>query len=128
MSFPSVKCRRICLALLCGAFLSWAHVGRTISVRAQSSQTAPADAPPQPQSTAAGPAAQAQPPAPSDAPEMNSQDAPVPLRVRIDLIPVRVVVRDSQGRAVTNLHKEDFQLFEDGKPQDIANFAVETPA
>ena len=55
---------------------------------------------------------------------MSAQDAPVPLRVRVNLIPVRVVVRDTQGHAVANLHKEDFQLFQDGKPQEISNFAV----
>jgi len=29
---------------------------------------------------------------------------------------------------VGNLRKEDFQIFEDGKPQDISHFSVETPA
>ena len=58
---------------------------------------------------------------------MSAQDAQVPLRVRVNLVPVRVVVRDSNGHAVANLRKEDFQLFQDGKPQEISNFAVETP-
>jgi VWFA-related protein len=57
---------------------------------------------------------------------MDAHDAPVPLRVRVNLVPVRVVVRDAQGQAVADLHKEDFQLFQDGKPQEISNFAVET--
>lgn len=57
---------------------------------------------------------------------MSAQDAPVALRVRVNLVPVRVVVRDANGHAVANLHKEDFQLFQDGKPQEISNFAVET--
>jgi VWFA-related protein len=57
---------------------------------------------------------------------MSAHDAPVPLRVRVNLVPVRVVVRDANGHAVANLHKEDFQLFQDGKPQEISNFAVET--
>ena len=38
---------------------------------------------------------------------------------------VRVVVRDDNGRTVGNLHKEDFRLFDDGKPQEIADFSVE---
>ncbi|HEY6444432.1 MAG TPA: VWA domain-containing protein [Candidatus Acidoferrales bacterium] len=62
----------------------------------------------------------------AEAPEMSAQDAPVALRVRVNLVPVRVVVRDANGHAVANLHKEDFQLFQDGKPQEISNFAVET--
>ena len=41
---------------------------------------------------------------------------------------MRVVVRDANGKAVADLEKDDFQLFEDGKPQPITNFIVETPA
>lgn len=59
---------------------------------------------------------------------MSTRDNPVPLESRVNLVPVRVVVRDSDGNAVANLHREDFQLFEDGKPQIISNFTVETPA
>ena len=40
---------------------------------------------------------------------------------------VRAVVRDSQGRAVGNLHQEDFQVLDKGKPQVISQFEVERP-
>jgi VWFA-related protein len=63
-----------------------------------------------------------------DAPEMAAHDLPVPLQSRVSLVPVRVIVRDSQGQAVANLQKDDFLLFEDGKPQTISNFAVEVPS
>lgn len=63
-----------------------------------------------------------------DAPEVNTQEFATPFRVRVNLVPVRVVVRDAQGHAVANLRKEDFQIYEDGKPQDISTFSVETPA
>jgi VWFA-related protein len=43
-------------------------------------------------------------------------------------VPLRVVVRDPAGHVITNLHKEDFQVFEDGKLQEISHFSVETPA
>ena len=59
---------------------------------------------------------------------MTTHDNPVPLQSRVNLVPVRVVVRDSNGNAVANLHREDFQLFEDGKPQIVSNFTVETLA
>jgi VWFA-related protein len=59
---------------------------------------------------------------------MSTHDNPVPLESRVNLVPVRVVVRDSDGKAVANLHREDFQLFEDGKPQIVSNFTVETLA
>jgi len=59
---------------------------------------------------------------------MSTHDNPVPLQSRVNLVPVRVVVRDSAGNAIANLHREDFQLFEDGKPQIVSNFTVETLA
>lgn len=40
------------------------------------------------------------------------------------LIPV--VARDSLGRAVGNLTKEDFQVFDKNKPQAISGFSIET--
>jgi VWFA-related protein len=48
-----------------------------------------------------------------------------PLKAEVSIVPVRVVVRDSNGHAITNLRKEDFKLSQDGKQQQIANFSVE---
>jgi VWFA-related protein len=50
------------------------------------------------------------------------------LQVERNLVLVRVVVRDAKGAAVANLRKEDFELFDRGKPQTILNFSVEKPA
>jgi VWFA-related protein len=50
------------------------------------------------------------------------------IKVSVKLVPVTVVLRDSKGNAVGNLRKEDFELFDNGKPQPIASFSVETPA
>jgi VWFA-related protein len=47
--------------------------------------------------------------------------------VNVKLVTVRVVARDGQGHAVGNLRKEDFQLFDRGKPQTITQFDVEQP-
>jgi VWFA-related protein len=52
-------------------------------------------------------------------------DSASTFKIDVKLVPVHVVVRDAQGRPVANLHKEDFQLFDQGKPQVIAQFAVE---
>lgn len=125
MSIPA-SCRRlrVCLALLCGTALAGIAFSTASRVLAQSSQnsgtTISPAATPMP-----APTGQTQSPS-AEAPEMSAQDAPVALRVRVNLVPVRVVVRDANGHAVANLHKEDFQLFQDGKPQEISNFAVET--
>src|SRR4051794_20652662 len=43
-------------------------------------------------------------------------------RVNVRLVLARVVVRDGSGHAVGNLHKEDFELFDNGKRQVISNF------
>lgn len=49
------------------------------------------------------------------------------LKTERNLVTVRVVVRDSKGNALGNLHKEDFRLLDNGKPQIITQFAVEAP-
>src|SRR5271166_6462285 len=58
--------------------------------------------------------------------EMNTRDSPIPFSVRVNLVPVRVVVRDAQGHTVPNLREDDFKVFEDHKPQLISHFSVET--
>jgi VWFA-related protein len=47
------------------------------------------------------------------------------LRVRVNLVLVPVVVRDAAGNAVGNLHVENFHVFDNGKPQEIVQFAIE---
>jgi VWFA-related protein len=50
------------------------------------------------------------------------------LKVSVKLVPVSVVLRDAKGNAVGNLRKEDFQLFDNNKPQPISSFTVEKSA
>lgn len=50
------------------------------------------------------------------------------IRVETNLVSIPVSVRDRQGRFVTNLRQDDFQIFENGVPQDIRHFApIEQP-
>jgi VWFA-related protein len=51
---------------------------------------------------------------------------PGTIRVRVRLIPVDVIVTDQNGRPVVDLKKEDFRLLENGRPQDIRHFTVQT--
>jgi VWFA-related protein len=64
---------------------------------------------------------------PTENSELVSQDSPATFKVRVNLVLVRVVVRDNQGKVVTNLRREDFQLFDNRKPQAITYFSSETP-
>jgi VWFA-related protein len=59
------------------------------------------------------------------APPSNATQAADGLTLHIDvnLVQVDAVVTDRQGRAVTNLKPEDFEILEDGKPQPITNFS-----
>lgn len=59
---------------------------------------------------------------------MNTRTSQTPFQSNVNLVPVRVVVRDSKGVAVKGLTREDFQVFQDGKVQNIAHFSEITPA
>jgi VWFA-related protein len=69
--------------------------------------------------------AQAQAAASQNAPEMATRDEPTAFQAKVNLVMVPVVVRNAQGRAIGNLTKENFQLFDKGKPQEISRFTVE---
>ena len=60
--------------------------------------------------------------------EITTHDAPATFRSGVNLVLVPVVVRDRAGRAVANLQKDDFLLFDRNKPQVITRFSIETPA
>ncbi|MGA2697500.1 MAG: VWA domain-containing protein [Terriglobales bacterium] len=57
--------------------------------------------------------------------EIESRDEMPSFKVNARLVLVRVVVRDAKGQTVTDLHEEDFQVFDKGQPQTISHFSVE---
>ena len=124
MSARSGRLFRLSLAALCASLLVCAITSVALA-QAQSSQQSTTVQPPQQSSSGNAPAQTA--PA-SDKPEVDTHDSSIPLESRVNLVPIRVVVRDPKGHVVTDLRKEDFQVFEDGKLQDISHFSVETPA
>src|SRR4029453_5554152 len=74
----------------------------------------------QPVSQAPAPPPQAQQPAqqtPVDQP-------PFTFRVEGNYVEVDALVTDADGKPIANLTKDDFELFEDGKKQDVATFAL----
>ena len=100
------------LSLVCAI---WFFVCPTIVLAQGSSQSAPATSP-APESASK-----------QNAEELATHDEPTTFKVNVKLVVVRAVVRDSQGRAIGNLHQEDFQVFDKGKPQVITQFEVEQP-
>jgi VWFA-related protein len=51
---------------------------------------------------------------------------PPTITVNVNRVMIPVVVRDKQGRAVGDLKREDFQVFDNGKLQPISGFMVES--
>jgi VWFA-related protein len=67
------------------------------------------------------PAAQQQPqPSQTPTPEEDSDDDVV--RITSNLVQFDAVVTDKQGRHVADLRPEEFEVYVDGKPQEITNF------
>ena len=47
------------------------------------------------------------------------------IRTQTELVNLNVVVRDREGRRISGLHKEDFEVFEDGSVQEITHFSAD---
>ena len=52
----------------------------------------------------------------------DSGNAVATIKTKVRLVLVDVVVTNGKGEAVSGLHKDDFQVLEDGKPQTISTF------
>ena len=117
----------VVVVVLCGG-ISWCPIATaqnppptpSTGTSPQSDQAKPQDA-----KTSSTPGSTA--PAPPDNAEVSTQDSPATFKVRVNLVLVRVVVRDDKGNIVPNLRREDFQLFDNRKPQAISSFSADTP-
>lgn len=58
-------------------------------------------------------------------PEISQRDTGATFKVRVNFVPVRVVVRDKNGNVVSDLQREDFELYDNGKLQSVSTFDVE---
>ncbi|HVG29969.1 MAG TPA: VWA domain-containing protein [Pyrinomonadaceae bacterium] len=94
----------------------------------------------QPRQQPQTPAPAAATPTPAPRATQSTQATPTPpveideeevVRITTNLVQLDAIVTDKHGKQVTDLKAEDFEVFEDGKPQKITNFsyvATETPA
>ena len=49
---------------------------------------------------------------------------PLTAQVEVHVVNVDVSVTDRSGNPVLGLNKDDFEIFEDGRPQKVSNFSV----
>jgi VWFA-related protein len=68
--------------------------------------------------------AQAPPPAPTPGAAPAQQQAP--LRVTTRLVQINVIAQDKKGEPVADLTRDDFSLLDQGQPQQISSFSVES--
>src|SRR5262245_39231610 len=70
------------------------------------------------------PPAQPPPPQPTASQQPASPQPPVTFKVEVNYVEVDANVTDTQGSFVRTLTKDDFQVFEDGKPQSLSVFSM----
>ena len=58
--------------------------------------------------------------------ETKPEQAPFAFKVPVDVIIVNATATDAKGKPVLDLTADDFKIFEDGKPQPIHTFTLET--
>src|SRR5437016_96235 len=63
---------------------------------------------------------------PSSDQSQTRDDAMSTLKVNVDVVQLFFNVKDKKGGLIPNLGKDDFQIFEDGKPQTIKYYAAES--
>lgn len=120
--FPFTRLR-VASSFLLGCFLA------ILAALLHARPRAPQDPPAATNSTqSAAQPAKPQEPAANENAEMSSRDTAPTFKVRVNLVLVRVVVRDPKGNIVPDLKKEDFQLFDNRKLQTLTTFSIETPA
>lgn len=99
--------------------------GALLLVGAMASGVLSQEPPPPPKPAAEAPTSQPQKSEAEPQAEVSVQDTSSTFRIRVDLVQVHVIVRGDSGKPVAGLHKEDFQLYDNGKLQTIATFDVE---
>src|ERR671913_415362 len=58
------------------------------------------------------------------APQTTPQQPPITFRAEVNYVEVDARVLDEQGKFIPDLKAEDFEVFEDGKPQKVSAFSL----
>src|SRR5215813_6013295 len=56
-------------------------------------------------------------------PQKHPEEKEDVVRISVTLVQIDAVVTDSKGKPVTDLTKDDFEIYEDGRRQPITNFS-----
>jgi VWFA-related protein len=84
-------------------------------------QQRPASAPPPPRQTPPPPQQPQGTPPPAG---QSGQQTTPDFKTRVDVVTMDVIARDNNGVFVSDLKKEDFEIYEDGVKQDIVSFTL----
>ncbi len=66
----------------------------------------------------------AQAPPAQTTPPSAGQEQPPTFRLAVDLVTTDAIVRDASGQFISNLIKDDFEVYEDGVKQDLVSFVL----
>ncbi len=122
MNFKVTRRRALHLLFLLALLATSAAVSRTQDPSDAAGQGSP------PAEKAPGLPTETQAPKDTGAPkqEVSMLDTDATFKLRVNLVQVHVIVRDSRDKPVEGLRKEDFLMFDNGKLQAISTFGVET--
>jgi VWFA-related protein len=112
---------------LLSVLFSLAACAGALGQQSGTAATSQSGAAPAANSSATATAAAKDAPAPSAKSELSSKDTGTTFKLRVNVIQVRVVVRDNKGNLVPGLKREDFLLYDQGKLQTVSTFGIETP-
>src|ERR1700676_4842416 len=117
--------RRFCLAEAAASILFFLAVGGS-QVAAQPPATAPSKTADTQAPAGQKPDGQKPEDKKSDSQNPEDQNPAETVRVNVNVVGLFFNVKDKHGALMPNLTKDDFQVFEDGKPQTIKYFAAES--
>ena len=124
----SITPLRLAGALLIAARLATASVGARVQ---QTSKPAPPQKPAAAENPPSDPGKGQQTPPEGQAGQPAAEGQPAPdqpqrptFRTDINFVRVDVIVTDKKGEPVTDLSQKDFQVWEDGDPQDVESFKL----